>query len=244
MFKADADIKKSLEIIYDVELDAKFEKITLEHMYPTQDFLENDKLALVFMKVVAEGYDVPIVGVERDEDYFILDGHHRSFIAKKLEGRAINAYVLRFPAKRDYRTHPREPLEGLAIRHVAPMSDPILATWEQILTVTKYYEALHDCYFTLRKEMVPLSNLVPTQSAVKRTHIDSIIEILVPIVCIKHGNRYYVLDGHARSLRANQLGMKEIKAMILSPQQEVKYGIVKTAQDINLQSLNDIRIED
>jgi len=102
--------------------------------------LENDKLALVFMKVMTEDYDVPIIGVKRDGDYFILDGHHRSFIARKLRRKSIGIYVIVFPSEKDYRAYSKEPLEGLRIRHVAPIRDPILTTWEQILTITKYYE--------------------------------------------------------------------------------------------------------
>jgi len=33
-------------------------------------FLEKDKLALVFMKIIAEDYNVPIIAVERVEDFF------------------------------------------------------------------------------------------------------------------------------------------------------------------------------
>ena len=36
----------------------------------------NDKLTLVFMKVVTEGYNVRIITVKRGDDYFVLDGHH------------------------------------------------------------------------------------------------------------------------------------------------------------------------
>jgi len=65
----------------------------------------------------------------------------------------------------------------------------------------------------------------------------------VPIVCIKYEDKCYVLDGHARSLRANQLGLRDIQAMVLSPEREVEYGIVKTAKEMHLRSLKDIQIE-
>ncbi len=73
-------VKRSFENIYEVELPVKSERIPFEHLYPTEGFLEKDKLALVLMKTVNEGYNVPIIATKHGEDYFILDGHHRSFI--------------------------------------------------------------------------------------------------------------------------------------------------------------------
>jgi hypothetical protein len=54
-------LKKSLENIYEVKLDTCSLDIPLDKLYPTEDFLENDKLALVFKKIIEEDYDVPIV---------------------------------------------------------------------------------------------------------------------------------------------------------------------------------------
>ena len=76
------DIKRSFEIIYDIDFDVEYEKIPLEMFYPTESFLEEDKLALVFMKVVQERYSIPICALKHERDYFILDGHHRSFISR------------------------------------------------------------------------------------------------------------------------------------------------------------------
>jgi len=65
-------IVRSLEIIYQVRLRVDLEEIPLGRSYPTEDFLENDKLALVFQKTVEENYDVPITVVNSGEDYFVL----------------------------------------------------------------------------------------------------------------------------------------------------------------------------
>jgi hypothetical protein len=77
--KADS-LRRSLEIIYRVKLETYSSEVKLDQLYPTEDFLENDKIALVFMKIIKEGCDVPIIAVWREEDYFVLDGHHRCFI--------------------------------------------------------------------------------------------------------------------------------------------------------------------
>jgi hypothetical protein len=70
-------------------------------------------------------------------------------------------------------------------------------------------------------EAVLIDSLVPTQPSVRRTQIDSIVDVSVPIVCIRYENKYYILDGHARSMRAVQLMRDTIEAMVLLPHQPV-----------------------
>jgi hypothetical protein len=236
------NIVRSLEIIYSVKLHVDFEEISVKRLYPTEDFLENDKLALVFAKTVREDYSVPIIVVKRGEDFFILDGHHRSFIYKKLMFKTIKAYVLQFPKDSSYRNVPRMPLEGLRIKDVGTIEDPILKAWQRILFVVEHYEAIYNAPFYLKNEFVNIEQLVPTQSHVTKSQIDSIKELLVPIVCVHQGKKYYILDGHARSLRAQQLGLDSIETMTLVPTSNINYGIVKTAEAMDLRSLEDIEI--
>lgn len=235
-------IKRSLENIYGVELSVEFEEVPLDRLHPTESFLENDKLALVLVKVVTEGYNVPIIAVKHEEAYFILDGHHRSFILRKLVKKTIGAHVLNFPRGKSYRTQLKLPLENLPIKAVAAVDDPILSAWGHTLILLKYYEALYSVSFSLRKEHVPLRGLVPTQAQTRKRQIDSIKELTVPIVCIKHQSKFYILDGHSRSIRAKQLRLKSIPAIVLSPEAEIDYGIVKTARKMNLKSIEDIKI--
>jgi hypothetical protein len=236
------NVVKSLEIIYSVKLHVDLEVVSLEHIYPTEDFLENDKLALVFMKIVKENYDVPIIVVKRGEDYFILDGHHRSFIYKKLMIKSIGAYVLKFPEGTSYRDIFKHPIEDLRIKDVSIVEDPVLKAWQRILYIVEHYEAIYNVPFYLRKENVPLNDLVPTQSHVEKAQIDTIKEVLVPIVCIHARGKYYILDGHARSLRAKQLRLESIEVMVLLAKVNIDFGIVKTTEAMNLHSLEDIRI--
>jgi hypothetical protein len=53
------NIQKSLEQIYYTSLSFESKKIPLNNLYPTEDFLEKDKLALVLKKVILENYSVP-----------------------------------------------------------------------------------------------------------------------------------------------------------------------------------------
>jgi len=235
-------IVKSLEIIYQVKLCVDLEEIPLERIYPTEDFLENDKLALVFKKTVEENYDVPITVVNSGRDYFVLDGHHRAFILKKLMHRTMKANVLRFPEHTSYREISRRPLEDLRIKDISPIEDPILKAWQRILYIVEHYEAIYNVPFYLSKEKVGLKDLVPTQPHVGKTQIEAIKTVLVPIVCIRYQEKFYILDGHARSLRAKELGLDSIETMILLPSKKIDFGIVKTAQAMDLRQLEDIKI--
>ena len=234
-------IKRSLEIIYNVELHADLEEVPLDQLYPTEDFLENDKLTLVFMKIIAENYDVPIIIVKREPDYFVLDGHHRTFIHKKLRNKTIKAYVLKFPENAGYRAVPKRPLEDLPIKEVSVIDDSILKAWQQTLSILRHYEAIYNVPFYLRKEQVYLKTLVPTQSDVLKPQIDAIKELLVPIVCIHYQDKYYILDGHARAIRAKQLKLDLIEAIVLLPAIQIDFGIVKTAREMKLRSIEDVK---
>lgn len=235
-------IVKSLEIIYQVKLRVDLEEIPLERVYPTEDFLENDKLALVFKKTVEENYDVPITVVNSGRDYFVLDGHHRAFILKKLMHRTMKAYVLRFPEGTSYREISRHPLEDLRIKDISPIEDPILKAWQRILYIVEHYEAIYNVPFYLSKEKIDLKDLMPTQPQVGKKQIEAIKTVLVPIVCIRCQEKCYILDGHARSLRTRELGLDSIEAMILLPSRKIDFGIVKTAQTMDLGQLEDIEI--
>jgi hypothetical protein len=237
-----ASLKKTLEIIYRVKLGTDLKGAPINQLHPTESFLEKDKLAVVFMKVLTEDYDVPIIAVKRMEDFFVLDGHHRSFISKKLMKKTVKAYVLNFPNNKSYRAIAKRSLEDLPIKDVGVIDDPLMKTWGQILTILKYYEALYNISFHLKKEQVRLKDLVPTQSQIRRERVDSIKELLVPIACVKHEGRFYILDGHARSLRAKESGLEFVQAIILSPEVGIDFGIVKAVKEMNIRSLDDIQV--
>ena len=236
------DIRVSLEEIYGVALPTEFVEIPTHRLYPTEAFLEKDKLALVFMKIIREGYNVPIIAISHRYSTFILDGHHRAYLFRKLDRDKIDTYVLRFPSDRPYRRIPKSNLEDLPIKEVVPIDDPIPKTWGQILTLLRYYEELYHVPFHLRAEEVALGLLVPTQPYVTRKQVDSIKELLVPITCIQVQDKFYILDGHARSFHAKEAGLNTIGCMVLQPQAKVEFGIVRNSRRMNLGTLQDLKI--
>jgi hypothetical protein len=158
--------------------------------------------------------------------------------------KTIKAEILRFPHGAKYRDVPRSSLEDLPIREVAPIDNLILQAWGRILKILKQYEALYHIPFYMKKKQVALKDLSPTQPEVLKSQIEAISRLLVPIACIEYDGKYYVLDGHARCLRAKQLALKSIQTIVLLPPMHVDFGIVKTAKEMKLESLQDIAIID
>ncbi|MEM3745040.1 MAG: ParB N-terminal domain-containing protein [Candidatus Bathyarchaeia archaeon] len=235
-------IKSSLERIYGAKLGIEFKVLPVKSLCPTEDFLEKDKLAVILMKIIDEGYRVPIITVRKGGEYYIVDGHHRSYILTKMMEETIESYVLRFPEEVSYRAPPKRAIEMLPIIEPAPIDDPILKAWSQIITLLKYYEAIYDVPFYMIVENVPLDKIVPTQPQISRKQLMAIERLLVPIVCIKHEGKYYVLDGHARVLKARKMGLEAIRAVLLIPKKDVEYGIVKTVNRLGLKGIDDVKI--
>ena len=96
--------------------------------------------------------------------------------------------------------------------------------------------------FSLKKIHLPLDDLVPTQPQIREQRVASICSLVVPIVCLEHQGKFYILDGHARSLRAKQLKSKTVHSVILLPTVELDYGIIKTTQKMGLKTLDDIQL--
>jgi IMP dehydrogenase len=235
-------VRVSLERIYGSRLKVEFSVLPVRSLCPTEEFLEKDKLALILMKILNEGYRVPIITVRKGGNYYILDGHHRSYILLKMMEEKTESYIVRFPEEVSYRAPAKRPLEKLPILDVASIDDSILKAWSQIITLLRYYEAIYRVPFYLKVENASLSNIVPTQPQVGGKQISSINKILVPIVCIKHRGKYYILDGHARALKAKKMGLNRIRSVVLTPMMSVEYGITKTVDAMGLKSLDDMSI--
>lgn len=237
-------VKVSLERIYGIKIGIEFKALPIKSLCPTEDFLEKDKLALIFMKIVNEGYRVPIITIRRGGEYYVVDGHHRAYILTKMMEEMVESYVLRFPEEVSYRAPPKRPIERMPIIEPAPIDEPILKAWSQIIVLLRYYEEIYGIPFYIKIGMIPLENLIPTQPQVSRRQILSIERLLVPIVCVEYAGKYYILDGHARVLKARESGLSEIRAIIFMPKERVKYGIIKTAERMGLKSINDINISE
>jgi len=236
------NIKRSFEQLYDAEIDVITQNVPTTNLCPTEPFLEEDKLALIFKKIIEDGYNPAIIVAESRPVYYILDGHHRSYIRLKLAEPLIWAHVLLFPRHRPFRERERRRLEEMTAIRVGPIDDPVLATWNQILELLRYYEGVHRTPFTLKEVYVPLTQLIPTQPVVNLSRVLGVRGMSAPIACLEVDNQYSILDGHARALAAKGAGLHSIHAIVLVPSRPVRFGIVATAERMGLKALEDITI--
>jgi len=89
---------------------------------------------------------------------------------------------------------------------------------------------------------VPLEQLVPTQPVIEIERLYPLREPRVPIACLESGGRYYILDGHARSLSLRLLGRNSISAIVLWTKRRRRFGVERNAERLGLTSLRDIKI--
>jgi hypothetical protein len=236
------DIVKSFEIIYNHVISADLEDVQIDLLCPSELFLEKDKLALVFKKTVEENYDVPIVATRFFDVYRILDGHHRSYILRKLGRERLPAYVLRDIESKKYMLVCYPTLEDMPIKDVGLIDDPYILGWSHILSVLKYYEAIYKIAFRMEEKYIPLGDLVPTQPVVDVRRLESMVKVMVPITCISEGGKFYIVDGHARAMAAKRDGYETIRSIVLMPTRMIEYGIVKTAEKMGLKGIDDIKL--
>ena len=237
-------ITKSYEQLYDIQIHVSTKSVPTANLCPTEPFLEEDKLALVFEKIIEEDYNPAIIAVESRSIFYILDGHHRAYIRLKVAEPFIRAYVLLFPDYRPFRERGKRRLEDMATIRISPIDNPILATWNQILTLLRYYEKLFGIPFMLREAYVPLTQLIPTQATVNSSRILGVRGVKVPIACLEVDGHYPILDGHARALVAKEDGLSSIHTIVLVPRRPVRFRIIATAERMGLKTLRDIRIQE
>lgn len=235
-------ITKSYEQLYDVQIHVSTQNVPTSNLYPTEPFLEEDKLALIFKKVIEEDYNPAVIVVESGPVFYVLDGHHRAYVRLKLADPLIKAHNLIFPPHKSFRERERRRLGEMTTIRVSPIDDPILATWNETLKLLQYYEKLYGIPFTIREAYVPLNRLIPTQPTVNSSSVLGVRTVEVPITCLEAEGHYPILDGHARALAAKRDGLSSIHAVVLVPSRPIRFRITATAERMGLETLGDIRM--
>jgi len=108
-------------------------------------------------------------------------------------------------------------------------------------------EKVHNVRANVRRGVVEISKLVPTQSKVYADELRGRIHeikrgLAEPIVVIGKGGRFFLVDGHHRVVAAKRLGIKELEAYIIEVPPETELGMEKLARKKGLNSLDDIEI--
>lgn len=126
------------------------------------------------------------------------------------------------------------------IEHVSP---------EKVYSFMSTIKKLHDVEPTLRRGTVPISDLIPTQSKIYEDELEGrIYEIkkglAEPLIVVKRPGKIILVDGHHRAIAAKRLGIQALDAYIIEIQEDIELGLERTAQALNLKSLDDIQVLD
>ena len=101
----------------------------------------------------------------------------------------------------------------------------------------------------LSRGTVPVRQLIPTQDKVYMDELDGrgyeIQKGLAePLIIVRRRGRLLVVDGHHRAVAANRMKVPRLDAYILDIDSDAELGIEKTARNMRLWSLDDVRIMD
>jgi IMP dehydrogenase len=120
------------------------------------------------------------------------------------------------------------------------------ATPEKVKMLTRYLENLYRISTVIEEAEVNITKLRPTQNKISPDELrgreyELKRGLAEPIVVIKVGRRYLLVDGHHRALAAYRAGIKNLAAYVILVKQDIKLGIEKTADKMGIHSLDDIK---
>lgn len=123
------------------------------------------------------------------------------------------------------------------------------ATPRKVEMIKNLLESEHNVRIGVKMYPVPLENLHPTQNMIHADELEGREYELKrgltePIIVVKKRNYFVLVDGHHRVIAALNLGIKELMAHVLELDRDVDLGMEKTARDMGLFRLNDIKIVD
>jgi IMP dehydrogenase len=126
------------------------------------------------------------------------------------------------------------------IEHVSP---------EKVFNFMTTLKKLHGVEPTLSRGTVPIADLVPTQSKIYEDELEGrIYEIkkglAEPLIVVKRPGKTILVDGHHRAIAAKKLGIKVLDAYIIQIDEDIELGLERTANSLNLRTLNDIQVLD
>jgi CBS domain-containing protein len=123
------------------------------------------------------------------------------------------------------------------------------ATPNKVLMVKTFLEKKHGISIVVKRRVIPIDELRPTQWEVFADELlgrqEEIRRGLVePIIVVQKRDYYLLVDGHHRVLAAKQMGVKQFSAVVLQPDRDVELGMEKTAREHGLSTIDDVKIID
>ena len=126
------------------------------------------------------------------------------------------------------------------IEHVSP---------EKVFNFITTLKKLYGVDPTLNRGIVPVKDLLPTQSKIYEDELEGrIYEIkkglAEPIIVVKRPARTILVDGHHRAIAAKRLGITALDAYIIEINEDIELGMERTATAMNLKTLDDVQVLD
>jgi IMP dehydrogenase len=107
--------------------------------------------------------------------------------------------------------------------------------------------------FSLRRGLVPIAKLQPTQWKVFEDELEGRRYELErgfaePVLVVQKGDQWILVDGHHRALAAREMGLAQLQAFILTPDKpdefaQVETGFERIARGHHLHDLDDIEVD-
>ncbi len=121
------------------------------------------------------------------------------------------------------------------------------ATPNKVAMIKNFLEAKHGISIMVRRRIVPVEALRPTQ---KEVYADELLGrkeeirrgLVEPIIVIQKNDHYLLVDGHHRALASKQMGVKQFSAFVLEPSRDVELGMERSAEEMGLRTLDDVKI--
>ncbi len=128
------------------------------------------------------------------------------------------------------------------IRSQIERADP-----SKVLKLKETIEKVHNTKVNIYIDFVDVDELIPTQTKVYADELRGrIYEIkrglAEPIVVIKKGKKFYLVDGHHRAVAVKKLGIRKLKAYILEVPENIELGIEKLVKKKSIKSIKDIEV--
>ncbi|MBO3839803.1 MAG: hypothetical protein QXN75_05925 [Thermoproteota archaeon] len=233
-------LRKTFSILYETDFKKVLDKVPVEMVIPTEDFLEADKLVATFKAFLYENYRVPAICLELpNKRIYVIDGHHRLLVHKLFKENTMNSYIL-LPAGEIEYYKPLRNIMDLSIMKM-PLSRENLSFLNAVKIVL-YYRRIYGDIFHLEHRNVDVLSLVPTQPLIGAEGLEYWRDKYSPITCLEHLDKLYILDGHTRAFAKVIKGEYSAEALIIKSAVNISFKIVETAKTLGLSSIMDIRV--
>ncbi len=121
------------------------------------------------------------------------------------------------------------------------------ATPKKVDMLRRFLEDRHKVRIELCRGLVSIDDIRPTQ---KEIYSDEFVGrqyelrrgLIEPIIVIERKGYYLLVDGHHRVLAAKEMGVLKLNALILKLSKDIELGIERSAEEMGLQTLDDVKI--